>query len=124
MKILIIDDSSFARMTIHTIMKNILPDGVFFLSDNGNAGFDIYSREKPDLILTDLLMPDLSGTQLVAKIREQDQATPIIIMTANIQNAVTAKLESMGIQGYIHKPAKFDKVEEIRRLVAKYVHVE
>ena len=124
MNILIIDDSSFARMTIHTIMKHILPDGVFFLSDNGAAALEIYRQEKPDLILTDLLMPKMGGADFVALIREQDPLTPIIVMTANIQNAVKARLEAMGIQGFIHKPAKFDKVEEIRALVERCLHVE
>ena len=124
MKVLIIDDSSFARMTIHTIMKHILPASAFLLSENGHAGFEVYLAEKPDLILTDLLMPKLDGMELVAKIREHDRTTPIIVMTANIQHAVKAKLDDLGIQGFIHKPAKFDKIEEIRTLVSRYIHAD
>lgn len=106
------------------MMKHILPDAVFFLAENGAAGLDIYLEEKPNLILTDLLMPKLGGPELISGIREQDTTTPIIVMTANIQNAVKAKLEALGIQGFIHKPATFDKVGEIRKLVEECLHVE
>jgi two-component system, NtrC family, response regulator AtoC len=70
----------------------------------------------PDLILADLMMPGMSGTDLIQAIRERDLALPIIIMTAHssVQTAVEAM--RLGAFHYLQKPVN---LEEMRALLAK-----
>jgi two-component system, NtrC family, response regulator AtoC len=70
----------------------------------------------PDLILADLMMPDMSGTQLIQAVRERELMLPIIIMTAHssVQTAVEAM--RLGAFHYLQKPVN---LEEMRALLAK-----
>ena len=70
----------------------------------------------PDLVLTDLMMPEISGIQLIEELRERDLTLPIIIMTAHssVQTAVEAM--RLGAFHYLQKPVN---LEEMRALLAK-----
>ncbi len=72
--------------------------------------------EVPDLILADLMMPDMSGTELIQQIRQRDLTLPIIIMTAHssVQTAVEAM--RLGAFHYLQKPVN---LEEMRALLSK-----
>ena len=78
-KILIIDDED----NIRNLLKNILID-IADISDagTGTKGMQIFQKEKPDLILLDIMLPDTSGIELLQRIREQDKNVKIIMITA------------------------------------------
>ena len=70
----------------------------------------------PDLVLTDLMMPDVSGTQLIEELRERNLTLPVIVMTAHssVQSAVEAM--RLGAFHYLQKPVN---LEEMRALLEK-----
>src|SRR5690606_25934101 len=70
----------------------------------------------PDLILTDLMMPEMTGIQLLDEIRSRDLTLPIIVMTAHssVQTAVEAM--RLGAFHYLQKPVN---LEEMRALLSK-----
>ena len=70
----------------------------------------------PDLVLTDLMMPDISGMELIEALRERGHALPVIVMTAHssVQTAVEAM--RLGAFHYLQKPVN---LEEMRALLAK-----
>ncbi len=72
--------------------------------------------EAPDLVLTDLMMPDVSGMELIEALRERGLTIPIIVMTAHssVQTAVEAM--RLGAFHYLQKPVN---LEEMRTLLAK-----
>lgn len=121
MKVLIVDDSTFARKTIHKLLKDIMIDIQFIFAGDGQEGFETYQTEKPDLIITDLLMPKMSGEELVTAIREHDVTIPIIVTTANIQQAAKENMEKLGISMFITKPITDDKIVAIEALLKKVI---
>lgn len=72
-------------------------------AQNGVAAFEIYQKEKPDLILTDIKMPVMDGLQLISKIREKDKKTKIIILTCYQEFDVVHKALKLGVSDYILK---------------------
>jgi two-component system, NtrC family, response regulator AtoC len=72
--------------------------------------------EAPDLVLADLMMPGMSGTELIGALRERELTLPVIIMTAHssVQTAVEAM--RLGAFHYLQKPVN---LEEMRALLAK-----
>lgn len=72
--------------------------------------------EAPDLVLTDLMMPDISGMELIEALRERGLTLPVIVMTAHssVQTAVEAM--RLGAFHYLQKPVN---LEEMRALLAK-----
>ena len=86
---------------------------------NGQEGYDLAKEEMPDLILSDVMMPKMSGFELCAKLKEEDgvKDIPFIILTAKGQESDVKDGEDSGADDYITKPfspkALLNKVAEI-----------
>lgn len=83
---------------------------------SASAMLDALGAGPPDLVLTDLMMPDVSGIELIEEVRRRDLALPVIVMTAHssVQTAVEAM--RIGAFHYLQKPVN---LEEMRALIAK-----
>lgn len=78
-KILIVeDDKDFSTI----LQKKFTLEGFSIITaENGEEAIDIAEREKPDLILSDILMPKMDGETMAKKIREVDKNVPIMFLT-------------------------------------------
>ena len=102
-KIVIIEDdlaiSQMYRMKFET-------DGFeVYLADNGQSGVDLVKTVQPDIVLLDLLMPELSGHQTLAEIRADQNITntPVIILTNTESEQAEIEAQQLGIAAYIIK---------------------
>ncbi len=102
MKILCVDDTNFSRKKVTAPLLQAGHD--VLEATNGLAGYEMYQLEKPDVIVTDLLMPVLDGLGLIRKIREADQRTPIVVVSADIQASSRQMCEELGICSFVNKP--------------------
>lgn len=87
--ILLVDDDCIFRQIVFLILQNnnfIVHEAV-----NGKDALSIYKSHAPDLVLTDVNMPEMDGVELTAKIRESNLHIPIIVMSADEENFVTAE---------------------------------
>lgn len=111
-KVLIIDDSLIARMGV----KKMISDGNFEIIEgtNGLEAIDMTTKHNPDLILMDYLMPQMNGLIALKIIRGKGINTPVIIISANQQDATILKFKELGISGIIKKHP--DK-NELHRLI-------
>lgn len=122
MKILIVEDSKFAQMTHTKILSNCLPEAELLVAENGSKGLEVYNETAPSIVITDLLMPILDGIELIRGIRATDKETPIVIISADVQEAVKAEAEALGVQGFINKPLTSDKAVQICNLLKELSH--
>lgn len=76
------------------------------LCSNGEDGYDTIIKEKPDLVLLDVMMPKIDGPNTLRKIRSNSEidGIPIIFMTARVQQEDIEKYLSLGAAGIIEKP--------------------
>ncbi|HCT30901.1 MAG TPA: response regulator, partial [Bacteroidales bacterium] len=65
MKILVVDDSNFVRSLIGKTLQNNVTNLELIMASNGIEGYDLYRTENPDLIVMDLLMPEMNGWELL-----------------------------------------------------------
>lgn len=107
-KILIIDDSWLIRQTMTGFLKK--HGFEYCIAENGIDGVALAEKEKPDCIILDLLMPDLSGFEVMEQIKEKKLSMPIIIQSADIQETTQKKCYDAGIADFIQKPPKEDVV--------------
>jgi CheY-like chemotaxis protein len=112
-RILIIDDSSFQRRILSSLLEGM--DYTILVATNGNEGLDAALRERPDLIITDLLMPDLDGLAFLKKAKEAGLSMPIIILTSDIQTATRNRCVTLGAAGVMHKPVKKEELTQMVR---------
>ncbi|HKK70867.1 MAG TPA: response regulator [Candidatus Krumholzibacteria bacterium] len=90
-------------------------------AENGRVGFDRAKNAAPDLILLDLMMPELDGFQVLKRIKSLDSLTeiPVLILTASHDDHHRRKSVSHMANGFMTKPYTLDQLrEEIGRLLA------
>lgn len=127
-KILVVDDEPLVRRFLKEalVRKNYQVDD----AENAKKGYGLIKEKKYDLVISDLKMPDMTGIELLKKIKEETPSTLVIIMTAfgTIENAVEAM--KLGAFNYLIKPfspdaieALIDKAEEHLVLIRENVYL-
>lgn len=109
-KILIIDDSMFTR-NIHRSMLGALNYSTIE-ADSGTAGIESYKTEKPDLVIIDLLMPDMDGMEAVKQIMEFDSEAKVMICSTDRQKFRKAEAKEIGALNFLHKPLDEELLSE------------
>ena len=111
-KILIVDDSAFMR----GILKSILSIYEIVEADSGDAALEQVKKEKPDLVLLDIIMPagDEEGVRVLKEIMKTNRRAQVVMITAVGHNAMIETCKKLGARDYIMKP--FDE-----KLVAETV---
>ena len=80
-KILIVDDSSFQRRMIRRALGPLALDTIE--AGDGRAAIELVQQESPDVILLDLLMPELDGFQVLAELQKEHCPIPRVVLTAD-----------------------------------------
>ena len=100
--ILVIDDDESLRDTIGLMLEQ---EGFrVVLVGDGRAGFDKALTIKPDLLLVDLRLPGMSGTDICKQLRAAKLATPIVVLSALGDELVKVLLLEIGADDYVVKP--------------------
>lgn len=114
-KILIADDSVFTR---NLMRKFVLDAGVDRISEakDGREAIDIYEKEMPDLVLMDIMMPNMNGLEALKAIREKHPDAKVIIYTASNQELVIKQALNEGALDFLPKPIlREDVIAVIKR---------
>ncbi len=77
------------------------------VAHDGKAGWDFASRFEYDVIILDLMLPELSGTELLGRLRKQNARTPILILTARDATVEKVQHFEAGADDYLTKPFAF-----------------
>ncbi|MCR5452787.1 MAG: diguanylate cyclase [Lachnospiraceae bacterium] len=105
-KILIVDDEEIFLKITRNFLSN---DYEVVTALSGEKAIEIFKETKPDLVLSDLMMPGMSGYELLSRINESEGNTiPFIFMTADDREESEAKGFDTGALDYIKKPFKKD----------------
>ena len=110
-KLLIVDD----EIDIREFAKNFFKKRniTVFTASGGDEAFEIIQKEKPDLTLLDVRMEEITGVDLLKRLRQQGNSAKIIMVTGVEDENTIKETESLGILGYIHKPLILDELEKI-----------
>ncbi|MCR4408139.1 MAG: response regulator [Anaerolineae bacterium] len=103
-KILLVDDALFNRRLIEVVLK---PQGYeLLMAENGQEGIDLAIRERPDLILMDIQLPDIDGYMATKELkrRVETRAIPVIALTASTTPEDIQHATESGFAAYISKP--------------------
>ncbi len=118
-RILLVEDDDINRKLLANILKTL---GFNHVSeaDNGRSAWEMMQDEKFDLVMTDWMMPEMDGLQLLKAIREEStdqKQIPVLMITALGKQDDIMKAAKLEIDGYIVKPFSVNtvlaKIEEI-----------
>jgi len=90
-------------------------------ASNGEEALKIYKKQKPNIIISDIEMPKMSGLEMAKEIRKKDKKTPIIIATAYTQTEYLLFAIELQLIKYIVKPITTQKLEEALQLAHLYI---
>ena len=102
--ILLIEDNLEIRENTSEILE--LEGYQLITAENGRIGFDLSKSHKPDLILCDIMMPEMNGYEVFENLKMTGEtlAIPFIFITASAEKSEVQKGLNMGAIGYIRKP--------------------
>jgi len=113
LKILIVEDEK----RLAQLLKDAISDSFFsvVIAKDGNEGLKKFKTFKPDIIITDIMMPFCDGLEMTQKIKETDELIPIIVLSAHSEKEKLLKAIDLGINKYFIKP--FDPDELIEHII-------
>jgi two-component system, chemotaxis family, chemotaxis protein CheY len=108
--ILIVDDSSLTRRTLRGLLEE-MGHKVDDASD-GTQALEAYFLRKPDIVILDMVMQGMYGTEVLAKIREMNPDARVIVATADIQTSTAEQVKAAGAAAILNKPINKAKLTE------------
>jgi CheY-like chemotaxis protein len=111
---IVIDDSAAHRINLELLLKKLNYQVLSF--ENGTKALKHLqaSNTSPALVLSDLMMPEISGFDVLKKIRTMDylKDTPFILITAAMDRGLILEAKELSVDGYILKPVTLEKLSE------------
>ncbi len=107
-RILVTDDDRMIRMLVRMLLEK---DGFEVLeAENGVVGLEVARRERPDLMLVDLQMPDMNGFETIERVRRDPALAmmPVLVLTSETGSGVETQVLEMGADDYLVKPFEAD----------------
>ncbi len=107
-RVLLVEDEE----KLASLLKNAIGDsfGSFTLAKDGREGLEKFTQINPDIIITDIMMPNLTGLEMAKEIRKQDANIPIIILSAFSESNKFLDAIDMGVVKYFIKPFDPDEL--------------
>ena len=106
-RILTVDDSRAVRTIIG---KTLRANFDILEAEDGEKGLAVLQEETVDLVLLDVTMPVMDGPEMLKRLRERGDQTPVILLTAESKTSLIGGMMQAGISDYILKPFKPDEL--------------
>lgn len=111
--IYVVEDDEGVQELYESAFEGVYEARIF---GDGAAFFAAMSREKPSLVIVDIMLPDMDGYAIVSKIRERDEHVPVIVVSAKSDEMSFVKGLNKGADDYMSKP--FSVLELLARVKA------
>jgi len=111
-QIMVVDDNPDIVFAVKRGLESLGDDFTVIGANGGKECIELLKKNTPDLILLDIMMPDMDGWNVVAKIRENPgwEKIPIIFLTAK-DDAISKGMASLGVDDYIVKPVDIHELD-------------
>lgn len=117
--ILVVDDSSFSRKATIKILSLLGHDTL--AADSGEECLKMIKDYSPACIILDLLMPGMTGNEILKKLKEDHPHIPVIVQTSDIQESVRRECLDLGAAAFLNKPPRSDDLSEAIKKAIKDV---
>jgi len=117
-KTIIVDDHDIIRFALKKMLERHIEDFTFDIvgeADTGRMAVDMVRRLNPDLVIMNIMMPEMDGIEATRQIRQLNPACKIIILTAHSRRQHLRELIYLGISGYVLKSHVFNDLFEAIR---------
>lgn len=109
MKILVVDDEKDLAGMIKSAVELKYKTEVL-MAQNGHDGLEVIRKEKPNYVISDIMMPDMDGLEMIRSLREEENNTPVIFVSAFVNIENTMEAIRLGAADFIRKPFKIHEL--------------
>lgn len=125
MRIVVVEDEAPSREGMVKLLGKIDPKYVVAgYAEDGESGYELICRERPDLVIMDIRMPKMDGLTMLGKIREKRISCKVIVLTAYSEFAYAKQAIGYGIVNYLLKPIKIPELKQALKQVEEEIEKE
>lgn len=115
--VLFVEDEQNLRNALESAIGDEF--GKFIVARDGDDGLKKFKKHKPDIVITDIMMPIIDGLEMAKEIKHISKQTPIIVLSAFSEKERLLKAIDVGIDKYLIKPIDPDELLMTLRILAK-----
>lgn len=104
--VLYVEDDEGIREQLAQFLRRRV--GRLYTADNGRAGLEAFRRYRPDIVVSDIRMPEMNGLEMAEEIKRDSAGAPVILTSAFSDTDYVLKAIDIGIDKYVLKPVKVD----------------
>jgi len=119
-KILVIDDEPIVRALLEILLSQQGYDVV--LADGGWKGLELFRRERPDVVVLDLNMPEMDGVTVLTHLRRIDLTQPVIILTGAATPETVQQVRALGVTEIVEKEFTLNRLGDALTRLLKTPH--
>ncbi|ADE54496.1 response regulator [Coraliomargarita akajimensis] len=118
-KVIVIEDQTILRDLICQLVEGYAGMKVIAESGDGAEGYELCLEHSPDLVILDIMLPNLNGSEVLRRLKSKNPKANILIFSAAASNSMVNRLLKSGVTGYIEKDAGLVELEKAIALVSE-----
>jgi diguanylate cyclase (GGDEF)-like protein len=122
LKVLYVEDEKFSREALQEVLEGFFLEVV--ACSDGVEGWEVYQKQKFDIVITDLNMPKMDGFKLIEKIREKNSHQKVLVVSAHNDTQNLLRSINLHIDSFIIKPIEMQQLMTILYKISKSIHAE
>ncbi len=117
-KVIVIEDQTIMRDLICQLVESYAGMEVIAQSGDGAEGYELCLEHAPDLVILDIMLPNLNGSEVLRRLKAKNPKINILVFSAASSNSMVNRLLKSGVTGYIEKDAGLAELEKAIDLVS------
>jgi YesN/AraC family two-component response regulator len=108
--ILVVEDDKVTREVLDLMIPRKFPNVTIYSSENGRTAVELFKKHKPEIVITDIQMPEMDGIEMAGEIKAIKADTKFIVVTAYSNTSYYDKFNNIGFHDFLSKPIEFAKL--------------
>jgi DNA-binding NarL/FixJ family response regulator len=111
LRVILVDDHNLVRAGIRSLLKNIPEVEIVAEADNGYSALELIRAHKPDMVLMDIALPDITGLDVTAQITQEYPTIKVVLLSMYDNEEYVLRAMEIGAAGYLLKDANANEFE-------------
>ncbi len=120
--ILYVEDEDSIKKELGSFLQRFCE--TLYTASDGKVGLELFHQYKPDIVISDIKMPNMNGIEMAKIIKDIDAEKPIIFTTAHSESDYTLEAIDMQVDGYILKPIQLKKLQTKLNFIIKQLNLK
>ena len=118
--ILAVEDDKTIRDLLRIMINRKFPDTPLYFAENGNRGIELFKAYTPEIVITDIIMPEMDGIEMANTIKTIKPDIKLIVITGYVSTNCHEKFSTIGANAYLTKPINMKELlAEIEKCIAE-----